>query len=205
MAWNKAYTRIVWQNSPITDTPLNATNLNKMDAALNEIDNRVLLLEGSAFVHIKYSDYPNPSNIQMKDTPAAYMGICVTSEETAPTQASAYTWNRVRGEEVQLQVADEHIQWKYAADATWTNLIPLDSLKGDKGDKGDQGLPGVYYGEEEPDPALYQVWVNPSEDGKITGVDIPLPIEASEYQALVASGAFVEGKIYYEVPDGTLE
>ena len=44
MAWNKAYTRIVWQNSPITDTPLNATNLNKMDAALNEIDNRVLLL-----------------------------------------------------------------------------------------------------------------------------------------------------------------
>ena len=58
MAWDKAILYCL-ANSPITDTPLNATNLNKMDAALNEIDNRVLLLEGSAFVHIKYSDYPN--------------------------------------------------------------------------------------------------------------------------------------------------
>jgi hypothetical protein len=78
----------------------------------------------------------------MKDTPDAYMGICVTSEETAPTQASAYTWNRVRGEAVQLQVADGYIQWKYEADETWTNLIALALLKGDKGDKGDQGPPG---------------------------------------------------------------
>lgn len=186
MAWDKAYTRIVWQNSPITDTPLNATNLNKMDAALNEIDNRVLLLEGSAFVHIKYSDYPNPSSIQMKDTPAAYMGICVTSEETAPTQASAYTWNRVRGEEVQLQVADEHIQWKYAADATWTNLIPLDSLKGDKGDKGDQGLPGIYVGDGDPGPD-YVLQLKYAEDGE--------PSTASLVDITDADGNFRSGNV----------
>jgi hypothetical protein len=142
MAWSKAYNRIIWQNEPSTDTPLNATNLNKMDAALNEIDNRVLQLENMAYVHIKYSAYPSPTSIQMKDTPDAYMGICVTSEETAPTQASAYTWNRVRGEAVQLQVADGYIQWKYEADETWTDLIALALLKGDKGDKGDQGPPG---------------------------------------------------------------
>lgn len=69
MAWSKAYNRIIWQNEPSTDTPLNATNLNKMDAALNEIDNRVLQLENMAYVHIKYSAYPSPTNIQMKDTP----------------------------------------------------------------------------------------------------------------------------------------
>lgn len=40
----KAYSRINWQNSPSTSTALNETNLNKMDAALNEVDNRVISL-----------------------------------------------------------------------------------------------------------------------------------------------------------------
>lgn len=39
---NKTYERIVWENYTSTNTPLNATNLNKMDSALNEIDNRVV-------------------------------------------------------------------------------------------------------------------------------------------------------------------
>lgn len=39
---NKAYDRIVWKNYTDTSTPLNATNLNKMDLGLNEIDNRVV-------------------------------------------------------------------------------------------------------------------------------------------------------------------
>lgn len=39
---NKAYERIVWKNEPSLNTPLNETNLNKMDVAINEIDNRVL-------------------------------------------------------------------------------------------------------------------------------------------------------------------
>lgn len=39
---NKAYTRIDWENEPSTNTPINETNLNKMDSALDELDNRVI-------------------------------------------------------------------------------------------------------------------------------------------------------------------
>lgn len=39
---NKAYSRINWENEPSIASPINATNLNRMDYALNEIDNRVV-------------------------------------------------------------------------------------------------------------------------------------------------------------------
>lgn len=39
---NKAYSRINWQNEPSVNTPINEDNLNRMDMALNEIDNRVI-------------------------------------------------------------------------------------------------------------------------------------------------------------------
>lgn len=42
---NKAYSRINWQNSPSTATPINETNLNAMDLALDTIDNRVVTLD----------------------------------------------------------------------------------------------------------------------------------------------------------------
>ena len=42
---NKAYTRIVWHNEPNITTPLNDTNLNKMDAALDTIDDRVVAMD----------------------------------------------------------------------------------------------------------------------------------------------------------------
>jgi hypothetical protein len=42
----KAYSRINWKNEPSLDTPLGANNLNKMDGALDVIDNRVLSLSG---------------------------------------------------------------------------------------------------------------------------------------------------------------
>lgn len=42
---NKTYTRIVWENQPSINTPINATNLNKMDNALDVIDNRVVGLD----------------------------------------------------------------------------------------------------------------------------------------------------------------
>ena len=41
---NKAYGRIIWVNYPNTDSPLNATNLNKIDAAIDIIDDRVISL-----------------------------------------------------------------------------------------------------------------------------------------------------------------
>ena len=42
MALNKLYSRINWENYPSEKTPLNETNMNRMDAALDELDNRVI-------------------------------------------------------------------------------------------------------------------------------------------------------------------
>ena len=39
---NKIYTRINWENYPSEATALNETNLNKMDLALDEVDNRLI-------------------------------------------------------------------------------------------------------------------------------------------------------------------
>lgn len=41
----KAYNRINWANYPSDTTPLNESNLNKMDAALDELDNRIINLD----------------------------------------------------------------------------------------------------------------------------------------------------------------
>lgn len=42
---NKAHSRINWENRPSDATPLNASNLNKLDVAINEIDNRVVAMD----------------------------------------------------------------------------------------------------------------------------------------------------------------
>lgn len=41
----KAYVRVNWVNFPSEDTALNASNLNRMDSAIDEIDNRVITLD----------------------------------------------------------------------------------------------------------------------------------------------------------------
>ena len=46
MPWNsKKYNRINWKNRPATATALGATNLNKMDVFLNEVDNYLITLD----------------------------------------------------------------------------------------------------------------------------------------------------------------
>lgn len=42
MAMNKVYTRINWKNYPSEDTAIDEENLNKMDSAINELDNRII-------------------------------------------------------------------------------------------------------------------------------------------------------------------
>lgn len=42
---NKAYTRINWINYPSTNTPINDSNLNAVDAALDAVDDRVIALD----------------------------------------------------------------------------------------------------------------------------------------------------------------
>lgn len=41
----KAYSRIDWENYPSNKTPLNETNLNRIDSALEDVDNRVITLD----------------------------------------------------------------------------------------------------------------------------------------------------------------
>lgn len=41
----KAYARINWENYPSEGTPINERNLNKMDAAMDEVDNRVIAMD----------------------------------------------------------------------------------------------------------------------------------------------------------------
>lgn len=42
----KAYSRIIWENEPSTQTPLSESNLNRMDYALDQVDTRVVELAG---------------------------------------------------------------------------------------------------------------------------------------------------------------
>ena len=44
---NKLYTRIVWENFPSERTALNESNLNRMDLALDNIDNRVIEMDST--------------------------------------------------------------------------------------------------------------------------------------------------------------
>jgi len=50
--------------------------------------------------------------------------------------------NGVDGEQIQLQAGLTHIQWKYAGDAGWTDLIALSELKGADGVNGQDGIDG---------------------------------------------------------------
>ena len=44
---------------------------------------------------------------------------------------------------IELQKGDTHIQWKYADEEAWQDLIAIQELKGDKGDTGEQGPQGI--------------------------------------------------------------
>ena len=43
--WSKIFNRINWLNRPSTNTPLNATNLNAGDSAIDELDDRIITLD----------------------------------------------------------------------------------------------------------------------------------------------------------------
>ena len=44
---NKAYIRINWENYPSDETPINETNLNKIDSATDTLDNRIISLDNT--------------------------------------------------------------------------------------------------------------------------------------------------------------
>ena len=44
---NKAYSRINWENYPSDETPINESNLNKIDSATDTLDNRIISLDNT--------------------------------------------------------------------------------------------------------------------------------------------------------------
>lgn len=49
MAYQKVYARINWENYPSDETPINEQNLNKVDKATDQLDDRVIHLDTSKF------------------------------------------------------------------------------------------------------------------------------------------------------------
>lgn len=66
---NKCYYRIVWENDPSDKTPLNEQNLNKIDVATDEIDNRIISLNSTKFdkteaqMLVRYIEYEEDTGI----------------------------------------------------------------------------------------------------------------------------------------------
>lgn len=81
---NKAYSRINWQNAPSEATALNETNLNKMDSAIDTIDDRVV-------AHDTRLDNDEYAIGQAGDNITALQGDVSTLEGTVSTQGSAIT------------------------------------------------------------------------------------------------------------------
>ena len=66
---NKCYYRIVWENYPSDKTPLNEQNLNRIDVAADEMDNRIISLDSAKFDKseaqqlVKYIEYDESTGI----------------------------------------------------------------------------------------------------------------------------------------------
>lgn len=56
------------------------------------------------------------------------------------------------GREVEMQANATHIQWRYAGEPAWTDLVALADLKGDPGDPGAPGAPGADGADGAPGP-----------------------------------------------------
>ena len=50
------------------------------------------------YVYIKYSNRDPIADTDMTDTPSAWMGICATTDATAPTTHTSYSWYEIKGE-----------------------------------------------------------------------------------------------------------
>jgi len=87
----KIYSRINWENDPSTNTAINEDNLNKMDYALDQIDNRVVNLAGyetrvaESEVNAKTSE---TNAAQSEANAKEYEESAVTSATASQTSAS---------------------------------------------------------------------------------------------------------------------
>ena len=94
----------------------------------------VLLQKSATHIQWKYA-----SDVSWTDLVAlADLKGADGSNGTNGTNGSNGT-NGTNGREVELQNSGTYIQWRYAGDVSWTNLVLLSDLKGDAGTNGDPG------------------------------------------------------------------
>ena len=75
-------------------------NANAADAAISALGERIESIDG-LFFYIRYAPVEAPTAEQMTLRPqedTAYMGVCSTSAEIAPTDPADYVWSRILGE-----------------------------------------------------------------------------------------------------------
>lgn len=81
MAWVKAFANFIWKNFPSVETPLNATNLNKLNNAIDTIDDRVISLENDkANNEFKWSKY-NISLSTEQTTEVIFQNSAITEDK----------------------------------------------------------------------------------------------------------------------------
>lgn len=100
---NKTYQRINWENEPSVQTPLNEYNLNRMDSALNEIDNRVITLDTSK---------ANSTDIQKSI-------VSVTFEEST----GVFRFTHKDGSSFRIDTKLEKVPLNYSFDANTQKLV----------------------------------------------------------------------------------
>ncbi len=100
---NKAYNRINWENYPSDSTPLNESNLNRIDSATDTLDNRVISLD----------------NTKATKTEVATLVQDVTFEE----KTGIITITKKNGSKVTIDTQMEKIAVNFDYDATTQKII----------------------------------------------------------------------------------
>ena len=118
---NKAYSRINWQNAPSEATALNETNLNKMDSAIDTIDDRVV-------AHDTRLDNDEYAISQAQ-------GDITTLEGTVSTQGSAITAlqngkvDKINGKGL-CDIQEFDTMWNGINTGTWIGRISYKTQSG---------------------------------------------------------------------------
>lgn len=172
----KIYERINWEDAPSKNTPINSTNLNKMDLAIDEIDNRLVdvaekvenMGDGESG-----SDGYSPIATVVETDYGAEISITDVNGTTAAT-----IYNGKDGE---------------------------NGEKGEQGERGPQGVSGVYVGSGEmPDGYNIQIDPNGKADELVTREEFDkLSKEIGDYLPKNQGSANV-GKILVVGTDGNL-
>lgn len=106
--------------------------LDDVEAEVEELAEAILEIDGTYF-YVRYSQYEDGTDMtEIPDDNTEYMGVCSTSTNTAPTDNSAYTWVKVKGNDgVGLPGNDgktSYFHVKYSDDGkTFTgNMLPVE-------------------------------------------------------------------------------